>query len=1091
MGKPLIVTKYLIPGRRPALLRRPRLLDFLYEHLDRKLILVSAPAGYGKTSLLAEFAHDVDVPVCWYSLDRSDRDLRVFIEYLIAAIRQRFPGFGHRTLEFLEGAERTIDTDALVGVLVNEIHDEIADYFVIVLDDYNLVNPSEAVNYFLGSLLQRLPENCHLIIASRTIPTLTPRDLAVLTARQEVAGLGARELRFTAQEIQQLVLQNYHQELPDDVAQELARQSEGWITGIVLSTQATWNDLLAGAVRARGASSGVYEYLANEVFSQQIPEVQQFLLGSSILDEMSAARCDALLGLDHSAGMLDLLEQGNIFIVRFEKDEERWYRYHALFQSFLRHKLASDAPERATALHRRAAEILGAEGDWDAAFQHHMAAGDVQGAIALILRCDDEMWESGRLGTLAQWIDQLPPAALGGQPRLMRDRARVHMENGEGGQALALYERACRSYEAQGDARALAHTLVNRAETLRMLGRPREAIEDCKDALARLAELSEPAPLIAAGAHRNQGISLCQIGRMAEGTEELRQALELYREAGSSFGLALTHGDLGVALCMAGNLAASEFHLEQALDFWLRIGHAGNIANVLNNLAMSQQLRGNYERALETLERALDYAQRAGSRRLEAMIWAGKGDLYRETGQWEAAADAYNEAWRLAEALPRPSLLAYLLNAHALVHRGRGDYTQALAMARRAYEQAAEQGLAQDAARYQVTLAAICLEQGNPALAREYLERAERAFARADARRDLALARLQLARVAHAQGDRASAFGYLRRVAEAVMELGHDQFLVPEAAGALDLLEAAAAAGVGGSFLADLLARAKRGTALAGWQPAVAASEPPPLRLRIQALGDSAVYVNDRLLSSTDWGSAKAKELLFYLLSFPSRRKDQIGSILWPDLSPAQLRSAFHVTLYRLRRALGVNNCVLYEDDQYMFNRQLDYTYDVEEFEALLAKAERAAGSDPAEAEACLQRAVSLYKGEFLDGMTFTGEEWCSWRREELEQRCLAALQMLGDLRMQRKAYAEALEAFRKLLTRDPLREEAHRAVMRCQALMGDRNAALRHYQTMAALLRDELGVEPVAETVELYRLLAAGADEPRLQSPRAAGDAS
>jgi DNA-binding SARP family transcriptional activator len=120
---------------------------------------------------------------------------------------------------------------------------------------------------------------------------------------------------------------------------------------------------------------------------------------------------------------------------------------------------------------------------------------------------------------------------------------------------------------------------------------------------------------------------------------------------------------------------------------------------------------------------------------------------------------------------------------------------------------------------------------------------------------------------------------------------------------------------------------------------------------------------------------------------------------------------------------------------------------------------------------------VALYRGEFLEDMAFTGEEWCSLRREELEGRFLAALQALGDLRMARKAYAEALEAYRKLLARDPLREEAHRAVMRCLALMGDRNAALRHYQSMAALLYDELGVEPGAETVELYRQLAAGAE--------------
>lgn len=1082
MGNPLVVTKYLIPGRRADLLRRPRLIDFLHEHLDRKLILVSAPAGYGKTSLLVEFAHDADLPFCWYSLDRSDRELRVFIEYLLAAIRHRFPEFGQRTLELLESVEHPSDAEALVGVLVNEIYNDIPDYFVVVLDDYGLANPSEPVNFFLDSLLKRLPENCHLIIASRTIPTLTPRGLAVLTARQEVAGLGARELRFTPQEIQQLVLQNYHQALPDDVAQELARQSEGWITGIILSAQTTWKNLLAGAVRPGGATSGVYEYLANEVFAQQAPRVQEFLLGSSLLDEMSAARCDALLGMDDSAAMLDLLEQGNIFIVRFEKDQERWYRYHSLFQGFLRHKLAHDAPERTAALRLRAAEILEQEGEWDAAFQHRMAVGDVDGAVRVVLLADDEMFEAGRLETLARWIDQLPESLLAQVPRLIRSRGRVYMESGDCAQALSLYDRALQGYEAQGDQNLLAEILVDRAISLRLLGRAREAVESCRQALAAIEQTARPARLVAAGAYRNLGISLCQLGRMAEGTDELRRALGLYREDSSSYGLALTHGDLGVALCLAGNLAASELHFGEALNLWLSIGHPGNIANALNSLAVTQQMRGEHERALATLERALDYAQRAGSRRLVAFIWAGKGDVFRETGQWELAVDSYNEAWHLAEALPDPSLLAYLLNANAEVHRGRGDYPQALAMARRAYEQASEQGLTQDAARYEVTLAAVYLEQGNPALASEYLQRAEQTFARADAKRDLALTWLQMARVAEAQGDRSGALNCVQRMVEATMELGHDHFLVQEASRALVLLEAARQAGVGGTLLPDLLRRAQEKRTPAERRARVAVSQAPPIRLRILALGDCRVCVNDRPLTSADWGTAKAKELFFYLLSVPARRKEQIGNVLWPDLSPARLRSAFHVTLYRVRRALGVNDCILYDGEHYVFNRQLEHYYDVDEFEACLAQAEQALPGQPRTAEACLQRATALYGGEYLEGMAFTGEDWCFWRREELERRYLRALQALGDLRLEREGYAEALEAYRKLLARDPLREETHRAVMRCLALMGDRNAALRHYRTMAELLQQELGVEPLAETTEIYRRLMAGCEAAELR---------
>ena len=1081
MGKPLIVTKYLIPGRRTDLLRRPRLIDFVHEHVDRKLILVCAPPGYGKTSLLVQFAHDIDLPVCWYSLDKSDRDLRVFIEYLLAAIRHRFPGFGRWARELLDSTENLNDTEALVGVLVNEIYEEISDYFVIVLDDYHQVDASEPINYFLDSLLQRLPENCHLVIASRTIPTLTPRGLAVLTALQEVAGLGARELRFTPQEIQELVQQNYHQTLPDDVAQELARQSEGWITGILLTAQTTWRGLFAGIARARGATSSVYEYLANEVFAQQTPEVQRFLLGSSVLDEMSVGRCDALLEIDHSARLLNLLEDGNIFIVRWEKDGERCYRYHALFQDFLRQKLAAEAPEWRIALHRRAAAILERDGAWDEAFLHHQAAGDLQGAARVVLAAGKAVYDAGRLETLAQWIDQLPDDILAQAPRLIWYRERVYQEMGDWTRALECNERARLGFETAGDREGVVQTLVDRGVILRNLGRAREAIEACREALAGLPTgqgMNEQTIQIVAGAHRNLGISLCQLGHLPEGTEELRTALRLFQETSSTYSLALTHGDLGVALNLAGSLAASELHFEEALRLWQEIGHPANTANAYNSLALSQQMRGEPEKALATLERALDFAQRAASRRLLAFIWAGKGDVYRDLSRWEQAIEAYNESWRLAETLRDPSLLIYLLNATAEVHRARGERTQALALARRAYEQALEHGLAQDAARCGMTLAAVYLAEGDAALAEDYLQRAQQTFARGGAKRELALSWLHLARVADRRGDEAAALEAVRRMAGIALELGYDHFLLQEAVQALAVLQRAVQAGVGGEMLAALVERARASEARPTAQTAAPASEQPPLRLRILGLGDCTVLVNDRPLSTADWGTAKAKELFFYLLSFPARRKEQIGSVLWPDLSPGRLRSAFHVTLYRLRRALGVNDCVLYDNEQYLFNRELDYSFDVEEFESLITQAEQRLASEPDKAEDLLQQAVALYKGEFLEGMSFPDEEWYFWRREELGRRYLGALQLLGDLRQRRAAYAEALAAYRMILTRDPLREDIHRSIMRCLALQGERNAALRHYQSVAILLKNELGVEPLAETSRLYQMIAEGREE-------------
>ena len=224
----IVRTKVLLPGRRADLLHRSRLVDFIHEHIDRKLTLISAAAGYGKTSLLIDHAHDTDLPVCWYSLDEGDRDPRVFLEYVVASIGERFPHFGERTLAALQGGMRTEGMSSVVGTMVNEIYEIIPDYFALVIDDFHLVSDSDEVTTLFGFLLRRLPENCHIILASRTTTLGLP--IVELMAHQELAGLGNEELKFTAAEIQELLKQNHNLDLPISEAERWAEYSEGWIT---------------------------------------------------------------------------------------------------------------------------------------------------------------------------------------------------------------------------------------------------------------------------------------------------------------------------------------------------------------------------------------------------------------------------------------------------------------------------------------------------------------------------------------------------------------------------------------------------------------------------------------------------------------------------------------------------------------------------------------------------------------------------------------------------------------------------------------------------------------------------------------------
>ena len=214
---------------------------------------------------------------------------------------------------------------------------------------------------------------------------------------------------------------------------------------------------------------------------------------------------------------------------------------------------------------------------------------------------------------------------------------------------------------------------MNRGAALRLSGQARLAVSACQEALAELDTEPAAAAEHVAAAHRNLGVCLCQLGDLSSGTEELRRALEQYRQAGLRYGIALTHGDLSVALSLAGNQAASEWHNQEALSHWLEIGHPGNIANALNSQGVSQHMRGEYEAALATYERALDYARRGASRRLQAFIWAGKGDVYREMSRWPLAMQAYEQAQPLAEALRDPGLLCYLRTMKAEVHRGKGE----------------------------------------------------------------------------------------------------------------------------------------------------------------------------------------------------------------------------------------------------------------------------------------------------------------------------------------------------------------------------------------------------------------------------------
>ncbi len=376
---PITRTKIIIPRRRADLLSRARLIEQLDEMSDNRLMIIAAPAGYGKTSLLVDFVHHTEMPVCWLSLDDLDNDPQRFIGHFIASIKAAFPDFGNTCISALQSMQQDrLNLDALVSLIVNDAFEAIGEHFLIVVDDYHLVENNRDINYFINRFLLLVDENCHLVISSRRLLPLP--DMPLLVARSMVGGLGFEELAFQAEEIKNYYLQNYKLSLSDKEADDLAQLTEGWITGLILSTQVN-NGKVSTRFQAKNVSGvGLYEYLAQQVLDHQSADLKQFLCRTSLLEEFDADLCREVLGkaLHIDADwqtLMDAVQRNNLFVLPVIEDRI-WLRYHHLFRDFLQNKILRENPEEARAIQMELAEYYQRTGDWDRAYQIYERIGN-------------------------------------------------------------------------------------------------------------------------------------------------------------------------------------------------------------------------------------------------------------------------------------------------------------------------------------------------------------------------------------------------------------------------------------------------------------------------------------------------------------------------------------------------------------------------------------------------------------------------------------------------------------------------------------------------------------------------------------------
>jgi ATP/maltotriose-dependent transcriptional regulator MalT len=647
----LLATKFQVPVLRPDLLPRGRLIDRVREAAARELVLVSTPAGFGKTTLLAEWAAIHGGPVAWLALDAGDDDPVRFWRYVVGAVDRVHPGISGRVLPLLDAAVQPTP-EAVVAILVNELVAHPGEFWLI-LDDYHVVE-SRPVHDSLALLLERRPSHVHVVIATRIDP---PLPLPRLRARGQLAELRAADLRFTADEVAAVLREVWGLDLSPDSVAALAARTEGWVSGLQLAALS----LRGAADPARlveeftGSHRYVLDYLTEEVLERQSDDVQAFLLDTSVLDRLTGPLCDAVTGQGVGRQMLADLERANLFVVPLD-EERRWYRYHHLFADLLRAHRPAD-PGRTLELHRRAAGWLEGHGLIEDAVRHALAAGDDGWAARLVDRYAHEHLRRGEGATLRRWLSVLPRHIVASHPRLCLIEALAAASGGRLAAAEALLEDAELALAAAPAEPAKAPVgweggvLGNVPATIALL---RAAHAVCRGDAARTIDLVQQAQV-----------------HLAED------------EPGPRFSCRL---NLGLAEWTRGRLTEAErIFAGIVADGWA-IGAAHLALSAGSLLGQVQQAHGRLGVALRTYRQGLELTREAGHQVVLAagMAHAGIADVLYQRDELDDALRHAVDAVTLSRQLTSPRPLAAALATLARIRQAQGD----IAGARKAIDEA-------------------------------------------------------------------------------------------------------------------------------------------------------------------------------------------------------------------------------------------------------------------------------------------------------------------------------------------------------------------------------------------------------------------
>ncbi len=1042
-------SKYTRGSYGSGLIDRPRLVEKLRSVCEHRLTLISAPPGYGKTTLVAQFVGQQSAPVLWHGIEERERDVPNLFAHCLNVLEPLAPQLKHMAAPYGYGAAE------LAALIADALREHLHTDVIYVLDDVHLLAGAPGAEAWLRAFVTLAPSLCHLVLMSRILPDL---PLADMVARREVLAIGQEELRFTPNEIYGLGCAILGTAPPNEKIEELATRLEGWPAGTVLAFHPLPPELERAILSGQSGPEALFDALATTMLDAQPSEIRQFLLASSTLSRLTPELCGQALNLPEGARLLGEVQARNLFVSRVPSG----LAYHTLFRNFLQRQLFARDPDLFRELHETAAVWFQENDSLDDAFDHYLIAGQVPEAAAIAERMAHAYFAQGKFETLLDWNSRLGQANVQ-VPRLLHRCAIIHTDRYEYDLAANELSRAESAFAGSGDEAGLADVLLQQA-TLRI---QRGQYQAAADQVADLARAEPDAGNIRGRALNALGIAYLQLGNTERAVQYLEEAISLYRAYADAYALSQFLQNLGVAYWRLGRPNDALACLQEVVALRRSLGGAGSLAAALVNLGYYYGHLGDYRQAAATLQEGLSTVARFPNRRIESYLLYNLGNVQRYQGAFREAAPLYLRALELLGD-SEPALQSTILSNLSTLRRWEGNLADAITLAERAADVADRLNIHMEGCVARVQLIAAQALTGNAQRIAGSLEQVVQDLRERQENFALLQALALCALVALLIGDIPGAHGHLASATALAKQIGTTQPLVIEILhnpALEDFLRAHA--NVYRSLLRDLIASHDAQVKHTDELPSPEHSRGlTTYSLRILSLGQERVFRDGEPIDALSLRRI-GRELFFYLLFVGSASWEALGLIFWPDSPTRRVRSNFHTTLHRVRQVLG-ENVILAHERTYSINPQIEIWCDALELDTLVQQA-RLLPTRDARTEDLWRRAVGFYQGDFLPTV---GADWAIAQRETLRENYIEALLGLSACARARSDLRQSLDTLKRAAELEPYREDIHREIISCYAAKGDKQRVVTHLRDLKKILRRDLDAEPSQETITLVNSL-------------------